>query len=1161
MRPPTVLWLSKALEMLVTVSNFSITEATNEKLQEAVRKLSTSEAMSKFVHGSSGRYSTAAPMETMETDIPKLTVVFPFGPQRPTSTARSSSISTSVWTTTKPMASSYILPVTDLRSTRAGANHTVLADQYTSAAFTTSALFTKTTTARPAELTIGTTRKTVTDGLLDLVTTFDPDFIKTRQLWERLWNYSFSSPNGFSLENSSVELSSVIAELHDIIASWTYCDLTCMNLTLSRFVRVGRAVPLHVLMQMEDNFGSCDQFLRLPSILMRKLSNDTVTGLWYPLTSKEGLSYSVGDVWLHNSYNYTLIGFTSRDGFEFPLNTSVHVLVYSNNQEPTSTAVGVTTDPIDSFSLYNCEIDVRLPKSLVDLLIPVGGHIELSDFFQKNFAKGHPTITTAVSQIWIEISQRSGFHTATIQNLVLPDKLNYTGISIISRVISLDGFNISYKADFMGYPPSGLLNGSSMPYRFQEPISFTVYGLPLTSTESSLRYLCGHYNVNVAYGHNHGEWSLENGCQTSTFSEVTFTDSSSTYNVSALTCHCYYFGWYAVFRATEIQPSAGNLLDVIFQRVQELHKKGQSSAVLLQQISAMLEQLENVAAINEQSALQTILEFFQIGNVIELPSIAEVHNKSGLCNRLMTLRDKIASSIKFYTNNSDEIISATTKDFSVTVTRLSKASRFIGMASFLENNNLHKIIDNKSMEIPGEKQLGSSITLPDSLVDYLIKLSEHKEIRMWFEVSRNSTIYNATMGFADNATSDFPNSSPRQFALASFVTGASISVGPVINWTDFITIRLKILYYHTNFTYTCAYWDIYANKGFGAWSTNGCKSGGIDNTYMTCFCNHLTSFGILVDASGLSGVSPATTKILSAITYVALIISIIALTVVITMTFLIRNFSNLNSRSITKRFNDKDFVIINLCLSLILTYAVFLGGIDQLEPRELCMLTGIILHWLFLVSFAWLAVEGLLLFKTFAAQTLPLPMNHFQLRSGLLCWILPFLLIATNLIIDYDAYGYGLVKACWLDALYASLQYYLTVILPICLILAWNLIVFILVAKQLISTKLKIRCTKINADLSIQLRRCAILFVLLGLPWMLLLVNIFSSSAVASTVMNVLITIFCGTQGIGILAIQIHGTKTVLRRISKTLLESRSTTRTRSTIISSQIGTVGYKTS
>ena len=44
----------------------------------------------------------------------------------------------------------------------------------------------------------------------------------------------------------------------------------------------------------------------------------------------------------------------------------------------------------------------------------------------------------------------------------------------------------------------------------------------------------------------------------------------------------------------------------------------------------------------------------------------------------------------------------------------------------------------------------------------------------------------------------------------------------------------------------CAFWDLHAYHHYGDWSTYGCWRDTIEDDIVTCKCNHLTNFAILV---------------------------------------------------------------------------------------------------------------------------------------------------------------------------------------------------------------------------------------------------------------------------------------------------------------------------
>lgn len=81
------------------------------------------------------------------------------------------------------------------------------------------------------------------------------------------------------------------------------------------------------------------------------------------------------------------------------------------------------------------------------------------------------------------------------------------------------------------------------------------------------------------------------------------------------------------------------------------------------------------------------------------------------------------------------------------------------------------------------------------------------------------------------------------------------------------------------FAYNCrviARCLITVSDGFGAWSSNGCRTDGYENSVQKCRCSHLTNFAILLDVTG-EGTPKEAALALSIVTYIGCAISLICL--------------------------------------------------------------------------------------------------------------------------------------------------------------------------------------------------------------------------------------------------------------------------------------------
>lgn len=283
----------------------------------------------------------------------------------------------------------------------------------------------------------------------------------------------------------------------------------------------------------------------------------------------------------------------------------------------------------------------------------------------------------------------------------------------------------------------------------------------------------------------------------------------------------------------------------------------------------------------------------------------------------------------------------------------------------------------------------------------------------------------------------------------------------------------------------CVFWD-YTSSMDGHWSTEGCTLLSTNNTHTTCECNHLTSFAVLMDFIG--------TKLpyhhehaLYIITMVGCIISIVSL---FCCFFTFCYFRNLQC--------ERNTIHKNLVLSLMLAEIVFVAGIHQTEYKILCSVVAGVLHYLFLVAFAWMCLEGILLYimliEVFEAES---RRTAFYLFG----YGIPAIIVAVSLGLDYT--GYGTDQYCWLRT---DNYFILSFVIPVGLIIVIN-ISMLLLAIYMMHTHAntansKERSTK--EKIKGWIKGAVVLIVLLGLTWGFGLFYVNEQSVVMAYIFTVL---------------------------------------------------------
>ncbi|XP_071006806.1 adhesion G-protein coupled receptor F1-like [Oncorhynchus clarkii lewisi] len=154
----------------------------------------------------------------------------------------------------------------------------------------------------------------------------------------------------------------------------------------------------------------------------------------------------------------------------------------------------------------------------------------------------------------------------------------------------------------------------------------------------------------------------------------------------------------------------------------------------------------------------------------------------------------------------------------------------------------------------------------------------------------------------------------------------------------------------------CVFWNFNLFDGLGGWDDKGCELQSENNGTVTCHCNHLTSFSILMSPS-----IPAVLRVaLDFITYIGVGISMGCLVVCLIIEMLVWNAVTGNNTSYMRHVS-----IVNIAVSLLIADIWFIIGaaISDNEKKDLpaCSTATFFIHFFYLALFFWMLVSGLLL--------------------------------------------------------------------------------------------------------------------------------------------------------------------------------------------------------
>ncbi|XP_072470305.1 adhesion G-protein coupled receptor G2 isoform X4 [Notamacropus eugenii] len=452
------------------------------------------------------------------------------------------------------------------------------------------------------------------------------------------------------------------------------------------------------------------------------------------------------------------------------------------------------------------------------------------------------------------------------------------------------------------------------------------------------------------------------------------------------------------------------------------------------------------------------------------PSLAEemirevsrlLHAPPALLNPLSQRLLKVVDDIGLKLNFSNKTISFTSPSLALAVVKANTSTFTKTTFAAQDPSDLQVTLDTQAPE----NSIGI-ITLPTLLLDNLSPEEAEIASRIQFNFFETPTL--------------FQDLSLENVSLISYVISSSVTNLTIRDLTVNVTVMLQnISPNQDNLTVKCAFWDLSKNGGRGGWSSEGCTVKDKRMNETVCTCNHLTSFGVLLDLSR-TPLPPTQMLILTLITYIGCGLSAIFLSVTLV--------TYIAFEKIRRDYPSK--ILIQLCAALLLLNLVFLldSWIALYNIRGLCISVAVFLHYFLLVSFTWMGLEAfhmyLALVKVFNTY-----IRKYILKFCIIGWGVPAVIIAIVLAVSPDNYGLGSYgkfpngspdEFCWINN---NVVFYITVVGYFCVIFLLNVSMFIVVLVQLCRIKKK-KQLGAQRKTSIQdLRSVAGLTFLLGITW------------------------------------------------------------------------------
>ncbi|XP_076464348.1 uncharacterized protein LOC143296356 [Babylonia areolata] len=268
----------------------------------------------------------------------------------------------------------------------------------------------------------------------------------------------------------------------------------------------------------------------------------------------------------------------------------------------------------------------------------------------------------------------------------------------------------------------------------------------------------------------------------------------------------------------------------------------------------------------------------------------------------------------------------------------------------------------------------------------------------------------------------------------------------------------------------CVFWDFALRQSLGGWSTEGCHLERFVSGRVTCVCDHLTNFAVLMDMYD-QGTEEAHMEALGLLTTAGLSLSICGLAVTALLFILVKA----QHRSLPQQ------TLFNMALAMLLSWVTFLAGVRRRVGEEehhhhvACLLVAMLLHYLLLVSFLWMLAQAALHYLLLVKASKRPFFTHYMLKAAPLAWGLPLLPVIIVSAVDVELY-HGGKDYCWMSLT----AFYCAFLPPLAVIITTNIIIYVLVVVGICrrpSVKSGSSYTAIGVRASIS---C---FVVFGLSW------------------------------------------------------------------------------
>ncbi|XP_077408951.1 adhesion G-protein coupled receptor F1-like [Vanacampus margaritifer] len=277
----------------------------------------------------------------------------------------------------------------------------------------------------------------------------------------------------------------------------------------------------------------------------------------------------------------------------------------------------------------------------------------------------------------------------------------------------------------------------------------------------------------------------------------------------------------------------------------------------------------------------------------------------------------------------------------------------------------------------------------------------------------------------------------------------------------------------------CVFWNFSLFDGLGGWDEEGCELVVREDETVTCQCDHLTSFSILMSPFFLDS------DLLSFITFIGVGISMASLVLCLLIEAFIWNRVRKNTYQ-----HLRNITIVNIALSLLIANIWFIIGAsisenDQKNPGA-CTAATFFIHFFYLALFFWMLNFAMFLFYNTVN-----PMVRNQSKGAMLAigfsvgYGGPLIIASITIAVTAPTDTYIQENViCWLN--WTQSKALLAFVIPALLIVFINIVILIVLLVQLLLNRsMRIIVQDSENSLGAIAKTMAVLTPFFGITWSL----------------------------------------------------------------------------